>query len=72
MNPGLVCAYMHSIVWTQNILAFVSLKGECQEQKNKNKNKTKQQQQQQQKHPACTIHEEGMWLPLWLDKKKKQ
>ena len=20
-------------------------------------------------HPACTIHEDGMWLPLWLDYK---
>ena len=22
-------------------------------------------------HPACTIHEDGVWLPLWLDFKKK-
>ena len=21
-------------------------------------------------HPACTIHEDGMWLPQWLDEKK--
>ena len=23
-------------------------------------------------HPACTIHEDGMWLPQWLDEKKTQ
>ena len=23
-------------------------------------------------HPACTIHEDRMWLPQWLDKKKKK
>ena len=21
--------------------------------------------------PACTIHEDGMWLPQWLDLKRK-
>ena len=23
-------------------------------------------------HPACTIHKDGMWLPLWLDLDKNQ
>ena len=22
-------------------------------------------------HPQCTIHEDGLWLPLWLDYKKR-
>ena len=44
---------MHSIAWTQKILTFMSFTGECRQQKT---------------HHACTIHEDGMRLLLWLDK----
>ena len=33
INRGLVCAHMHFIARTQNILTFMSLTGECQQQK---------------------------------------
>ena len=39
INQGLVCVHVYSISQTQKILTFVSLTGECQ----------------QQKHQACTI-----------------
>ena len=39
--------------------------------KNKNKNKAKQNKQttttKTHIYPVCTIHEDGMWLPQWLD-----
>ena len=44
LGRGPVCAHMHSIAWTQKILTFMSSSGEGQ----------------QAKHPACTIHEDGM------------
>ena len=33
INRGLVCAHMHSITQTQKILTFMSLTGECWQQK---------------------------------------
>ena len=33
MNRGLVCAHMHFIARTQKILTFMSLTGECRQQK---------------------------------------
>ena len=33
INQGLVCAHMHSITQTKKILTFMSLMGECQQQK---------------------------------------
>ena len=33
INRGLVCAHVHSIAWTQKILTFMSLTGECRQQK---------------------------------------
>ena len=33
INRDLVCAYMHFIAWTQKILMFKSLMGECRKQK---------------------------------------
>ena len=33
INQGLVCVHMHSIAQTQKILTFMSLTGECRQQK---------------------------------------
>ena len=44
IDQGVDCAHMHSIAGTQKILMFMSLMGECC----------------QQKHPDCTSHEDRM------------
>ena len=59
INRDPVCEFMHSIERTPKILTFMP----ATKKQNKNKNKTKQKKT----HPACTIHEDGMWLPLRLD-----
>ena len=49
---GLVYARMYSILRTQQILTFMSSTGEMPATKT---------------HPARTVHEDGTWLPKWLD-----
>ena len=61
INRGLVCAYIHSIARTQSKDPDIHILDRWMPAK---KTKTKKKA-----HPACTIHADGMWLPLWFDYK---
>ena len=52
INRDLVCAHMHFIMWTQKDPDIHVLNGWMLVTKTQ---------------PACTSHENGLWLPLWLN-----
>ena len=54
INWGLVCVHMHF---------------HCKDSKDLDIYVLDEWMSATKTHPACTFHQDGMWLPLWLDRK---